>query len=181
MAVTDLPEGFAVDPELQRARSMRMVLIAMAAGALLALVLLAILALHYERPVLWLAAVAYVLVIVPADWAAWRVIRPPLLKADSASVIYASGFKTTRLPRAELQTIFQGQTFVSGRSGGWFRAYLFTRRGGKVAFAALEVWFSPADIAEFARRLNLPVRGDFSERVGDTVGMTAVAVSDRSY
>ena len=169
MTVSDLIDGFAVTPDPKRARDMRMVVIAaVGTGIALPLILVA-LGFAQRQPALLVAGPGFLLLSAASGWVLWRTLRPPVLKADSTSVTYVALFKTTRVPRAELAMIFQGQTYTGGRAAAWVRGYLFTVAGGKVSFAVPEVWFASEDLAEFARRLGLPLRGDFSQRVRDTV------------
>lgn len=169
MAVADLLDGFAVEPDPQRMRSMRMIVILAMAGGVVIAVSLVALAVYYKRSAFLVAGLGYLLLIAAADWFLWLAIKAQALKADSMSVTYTAANKTTQVPRSELSMIFKGQTYVRGRGGGWVRGYIFTAVGGKVAFAVPEVWFRSDDVAEFARRLGLPMRGDFSERVRDVV------------
>lgn len=169
MAVADLLDGFVAEPDPQRARSMRMILIAVVASGLVIVVALAVIGATSRQPVFLVIGLAYLLLLGPSGWAFWQAVKAPLLKADSMSVTYAADFKTTQVPRAELTMVFKGQTFSGGRVRAWIRGYLFTVAGGKVAFAAPEVWFRAEDMSEFARRVGLPMRGDFSLQVRDVV------------
>jgi hypothetical protein len=65
--------------------------------------------------------------------------------------------------------IFQGQVVQRGRYTAWVQSYVFGVANGKVMFAAPAVWFRPEDVAAFAERLGIPVRGDFTERVSGTI------------
>ncbi len=54
----------------------------------------------------------------------------------------------------------------------WFKSYLFVGRDGKIGIRAAEVAFLPEGIGEFAQRPGVPLRGDFSEKVKDTVDLS---------
>ena len=100
-------------------------------------------------------------------------VMPDPHRERAVRMLVIAAFKTTHVPRAELTMIFHGQTFTGGRAAAWLGSYLFTVAGSKVAFTVPEVWFSTEDLAEFARRLSLPVRGAFSQRVRDIVNESA--------
>lgn len=169
MAVADLLDGFVVEPDPQREQGMRMIAIAVVVSGFAIVLALAVVAGVNRQPILFIIGLAYLLLIGPTSWAFWRAVKPPVLNADSMSVTYAAAFKTTQVPRAELSMIFKGQTFAGGRARTWLRGYLFTVAGGTIAFTVPKVWFRSDDMAEFARRLGLPMRGDFSQRVHDVV------------
>jgi hypothetical protein len=108
-----------------------------------------------------------------SDLLVWRVLQPPVLKADSTSVVYKSGLKSTSVPRSELTLIFKGQVVQRGRYTAWVQSYVFAISAGKVMFAAPSFWFRSEDVDAFAERLGVPVRGDFTQRVTGVINEAA--------
>jgi hypothetical protein len=166
--ITDLPEGFQLDPK-QRVGFMRALAIGLAGSIVLIFIVFVYLAITNESAIYVLAGVAFVVVAAASDVLLWRVLRPPVLKADSATVTYKYGFQTVSVPRSELTMIFQGQVVQRGRYTAWVQSYVFGVGKGKVMFAAPAFWYRPEDIAAFAERLGIPVRGDFTRRVTGSI------------
>ena len=101
-------------------------------------------------------------------WPFRRFLKPPVLKADSAMITSVSHSRTVVVPRAELTMIFQGRVVQKARYTAWVQSYLFGIGRGKVMFSVPAWWFRPKDVAAFARRLGVPVRGDFTRGVTRT-------------
>jgi hypothetical protein len=79
------------------------------------------------------------------------------------------------MPRSNLALIYRGQYNQGGRKALWVKFYLFVARDGKIGIKAAAVDFFPEGVAEFAQRLDVPLRGDFSEKVKDTVDLPKTA------
>ena len=76
------------------------------------------------------------------------------------------------MPRSDLALIFRGQVLVRGRYSTWVKTYMFVGRDGKIGIQGPGLGYSPEGVAEFARRLDVPLHGDFSERVTGTVDLS---------
>jgi len=163
--ITDLPDGFQLDPKPRPVVFMRALAVGLAASLVLILVLFAYLAITYQKPIYLLAGVVFLVLAAGSDLLLWRVLQPLVLKADSTSVIYKSGFQSASVPRSELTLIFKGQVVQRGRYTAWIQSYVFAISAGKVMFAAPAFWFRSEDVDAFAERLGVPVRGDFTQRV----------------
>jgi hypothetical protein len=163
--ITDLPDGFQLDPKPRPVVFMRALAVGLAASLVLILVLFGYLAITYQKPIYLLAGVVFLVLAAGSDLLLWRVLQPLVLKADSTSVIYKSGFQSASVPRSELTLIFKGQVVQRGRYTAWIQSYVFAISAGKVMFAAPAFWFRSEDVDAFAERLGVPVRGDFTQRV----------------
>ena len=163
MAV-DLLDGFAAKPDRRRERAMRIAAIGVVGSGFAITLIFVGLAVAYRQPAFLAGGLGYLVLMAATDWIFWRAIKPPVLKADSTFVTYVAAFKTTRVQRAELSMIFKGQTAAT-RISSWLRSYLFTLSAGDIAIVVPAIWFQEADIADFARRLDVPLRGDFSRRI----------------
>jgi len=160
--ITDLPDGFQVEPKPKPPGFMRALAIGLATSTVLILVFFVYLAITFETPIYLLAGVVFMALAVVSDLLLWHSLQPPVLKADSVNV--------TSVPRSELTMIFQGQV-VQRRAPytAWVQSYVFGVGTGKVMFAAPALWFRPEDISAFAERLGIPVRGDFTQRVTGSI------------
>jgi hypothetical protein len=174
--VTDLPDGFQLEPKPRPVGLMRALAIGLAGSIVLILVLFVYLAITYGKPVYLLAGVVFMVVAAGSDLLLWRVLQPPVLKADSTSITYKYGFQSASLPRSDLTSIFKGQVVQRGRYTAWVQSYVFAVSAGKVMFAAPAFWFRSEDVDAFAERLGVPVRGDFTQRV--TGAITEPSVQD---
>ena len=171
--ITDLPDGFQLEPKQRPLAFMRALAIGLAGSMVLIIILFGYLAITYGKPIYLLAGVVFLVFAAGSDVLLWRVLKPPVLKADSVNVIYRSGFQATSVPRSELTMIFQGQVVQRARYTAWVQSYVFGVAKGKVMFAAPALWFQPEDIAAFAERLGIPVRGDFTQRVTGEINEAA--------
>lgn len=167
--ITDLLDGFQLEPKPQAVRALTIGTLVLAVADIASVLFLVVLSAIFRQPLMLLAAAAILLVGVAMQLLMRRVLRPPILKADSVSVTYNSGFKTVVVPRTDLTMIFKGQVVQKGRYTAWVQSYVFGVANGKVMFAAPAFWFRPEDVATFAERLGVPVRGDFTQRVTGTI------------
>jgi len=163
--ISDLPDGFQIEPKPRPVVFMRALAVGLASSLVLILVLFGYLAITYQKPIYLLTGVVFLVLAAGSDLLVWRVLQPPVLKADSTSVVYKSGFQSTSVPRSELTLIFKGQVVQRGRYTAWVQSYVFAISAGKVMFAAPSFWFRSEDVDAFAERLGVPVRGDFTQRV----------------
>jgi hypothetical protein len=118
----------------------------------------------------WPARLLFPAFIAATVMGIWYTFRPPVLKADAIEIIYNDHVNRQQMARSDLAFVFRG--LVSERSrlnDVWGKGYIFARSDGKVAVTLHTYWFSDDGIAEFARRIQVPVRGDFSVRVKDRV------------
>jgi hypothetical protein len=171
--ITDLPDGFQLEPKPRPVGVMRALAIGLASSTVLILVLFVYLTITYEKPIYLLAGAVFLVLAAGSDLLLWRVLQPPVLKADSTSVIYKSGFQSATVPRSDLTLIFKGQVVQRGRYTAWVQSYVFAISAGKVMFAAPAFWFRAEDVDAFAERLGVPVRGDFTRRVSGSINEAA--------
>jgi len=137
--------------------------------ALAAAIAFVLLTLQYPS-VSWPLRLLPLVLVVTGEPVAWFIIRPPLLKADALEVRCISPLYGRRMPRSDVGFVFRGQYFVQRRGGGMFeKSYVFATSDGTVGVWCASAWFSDEGITEFAGRLGVPVRGDFSARVRDRV------------
>jgi len=171
--ITDLPDGFQLEPKPRSVGFMRGLAIGLASSTVLILVLFVSLAVTYGKPIYLLAGAVFMALAAGSDLLLWRVLQPPVLKADSTSVVYKSGFQSVSVPRSELTLIFKGQVVQRARYTAWVQSYVFAVSAGKVMFAAPALWFRSEDVDAFAERLGVPVRGDFTQRVTGAISESA--------
>src|SRR5579859_6023464 len=171
--ITDLPDGFQLEPKPRSVGFMRGLAIGLASSTVLILVLFVSLAVTYGKPIYLLAGAVFMALAAGSDLLLWRVLQPPVLKADSTSVVYKSGFQSVTVPRSELTLIFKGQVVQRARYTAWVQSYVFAVSAGKVMFAAPALWFRSEDVDAFAERLGVPVRGDFTQRVTGAISESA--------
>jgi hypothetical protein len=115
----------------------------------------------------WIIAVAF---FVGSEWFVLSAIMPPRLKADAKQVSSIALLATQRMPRADLREIFRGQVLRKGSySKQWEKSYLFATSDGKIGMTFPASAFADDGVAEFAQRLDVPIRGDFSVQVKDRV------------
>jgi hypothetical protein len=71
-----------------------------------------------------------------------------------------------RILRFDLAFIFRGQMLRAVRAGSfWDKSYVFTSSDGTVRMWPWAFQFTDNGVAEFAQRLDVPLRGDFSVQV----------------
>jgi hypothetical protein len=77
------------------------------------------------------------------------------------------------MQRSEVAFIFRGQVAGKGRTRGTFyKSYVLAAADGTVGMSVSALVFTPDGTAQFAQRLQVPFRGDFSARVKDRVDPT---------
>jgi hypothetical protein len=105
---------------------------------------------------------------------AWYTFKPAALKADAMKISLLDGLDTTRMSRSDLAFIFRGQVLRPTRGAGyWDKSYIFAASDGTVWLTPKASGFTENGIVEFAGRLQVPVRGDFSVQVKDSVDPAA--------
>jgi len=169
-AIVDSPDGsITLPPNPARVRVLRLTfgvsaVLAFAAGA--GAVILS--GMNQRAPWwVWIIAVAF---FIGSERFVLSAITPPRLKADAMQVSSVAMMATQRMPRADLRQIFRGQVLLKGRYGKqWAKSYLFVKSDGKVGMTFPATAFADDGVAEFAQRLDVPIRGDFSVQVKDRV------------
>jgi hypothetical protein len=167
--ITDLPDGFQLEPKPRPVGFMRALAFGLAGSIVLIFIVFVYLAITNAQPIYVLGGFVFILVAAASDLLLWRVLQPPVLRADSTSVTYKYGFQSASMPRSDLTLIFKGQVVQRGRYTAWVQSYVFAVSAGKVMFAAPAFWFRSEDIDAFAERLGVPVRGDFTQRVSGAI------------
>jgi hypothetical protein len=122
----------------------------------------------------WPLRVLPLAVILPVELLMWYVIKPPVLKADAMEIRSPAPLFRHRMLRSDLALIYRGQFKERGRKAIWVKYYLFVARDGKVGIKAPALAFFPEGMAEFAQRLDAPMRGDFTEKVRDPFGLSKI-------
>jgi len=170
--VVDLPDGsFELRPDPRVVRQTKRALgyyAVVSTGFSAALVVWAL----TQPRIPWLYALLPLVVSISIDLFAWYVIKPPILTADATEVSSVAPMSRKRMPRSDLALILRGQVLAQGRRSTWFKSYLFVARDGKIGIQAPALAFLPDGVAEFSRRLAVPLRGDFTEKVKGTVNLS---------
>jgi len=103
----------------------------------------------------------------------WYAIKLPSLKADTTKVSVLDGPDTKRMLRSDLGFIFRGQVLRPVRYNSFRdKSYVFAASDGKVWLTPWAESFIDGGVVEFAQRLQVPIRGDFSVKVKDRVDPT---------
>jgi hypothetical protein len=76
------------------------------------------------------------------------------------------------MPRSALALIYRGQFKEQGRKATWVKYYLFVARDGKIGLKAPALAYLPEGVSDFAQRLGVPLRGDFTEKVTRAVDLS---------
>jgi len=121
----------------------------------------------------WLVLLGAFAVFGATEWFFWMAIKPPTLKADALEITSVATLVKQRMPRSDLKSIFRGQVFLQGRSSYWDKSYLFVAPDGKIGLTCSATGFTTDGMTEFAQRLGVPIRGDFSVQVKDRVDPTS--------
>jgi hypothetical protein len=169
-AIVDLPDGsFQILPNARAARFARLLAIyGVVVTVGLGLVLPVVAAARHQGGMLFFGLVLLALAI-GLSWLLWSVSKLPALKADRVEVSCPVRFNDQRIRRSALALVFRGQVLRRGRYSTWLKSYLFVDRDGKVAISVPELWYSAADMAAIAQRLDVPLRGDFTEKVQGSI------------
>jgi hypothetical protein len=173
-AIVDLPDGsFELPPNPKIVRQLKLIIGASTLLSIGAWVAFVVLTLNIPQ-IPWPIRLLPFLFIVPTEWFAWTAIRPPVLKADAMEISSVAPLSRQRMARSDLRLIFRGQLQRPGRYGGkfWDKSYIFVASDGKVGLSCSPVQFTEEGIAQFAQRLHVPVRGDFSTQVKDRLDPT---------
>jgi len=170
--VVDLPDGsFELRPDPKSARQLKLLLgyyAFVSTGLSAAFVVWAL----TQPRIPWQFGVLPVVVSISLDLFAWYIIRTPVLNADALEVSSIAPLMRQRMPRSDLAMIFRGQVLIRGRRSTWVKTYLLVARDGKVGIKAPAPMYLHEGVAEFARRLAVPLRGDFSEKVKGAVDLS---------
>jgi hypothetical protein len=105
----------------------------------------------------------------------WFAIRLPTLKAGPTEVKVVDPWGSPqRMLRSDLAFIFRGQMLRAVRGGSfWDKSYVFASSDGTVRMWPWAFQFTDKGVAEFAQRLDVALRGDFSVQVKDRVDPAA--------
>jgi hypothetical protein len=118
----------------------------------------------------WPALVGVIVVFGATEWFFFKSTSGPTLKADALNISSVQPLLKQRMQRADLESIFRGQLFAQTRSGSyWFKSYLFVTPDGKIGIKLSASDFTADGMAEFAQRLQVSMRGDFTLQVKDRV------------
>jgi hypothetical protein len=133
-------------------------------------------------PVLALAGIGvttYVMVLVPAQWKAdlalmaflgggalvcWFSFQPPVVRVTGAQVVVPAWPTRQRIARSDLASIFRGQG-TWGRYKAWTPLYFLVTQDGTPQIALLAESFTDEGMADLAKRLQVPIQGDFTTKV----------------
>jgi hypothetical protein len=127
-----------------------------------------------NRQIPWPALILGVVIFIVGEFFLWNAIKPPYLKADAMEISCISPLSRLRMPRTDLGFIFRGQVVGVGRYANvWSKVYIFALADGKIGFQTPSIGFIDEGVAEFAQRLQVPIRGDFSVQVKDRVDPTS--------
>ena len=170
--IIDLPDGsFELPPDPRQVRKLRRFIGAYGVFSIGIWAAIVAWILTQPRRIPWpLLAIPFV-VSFAVDLILWYGVRPPVLKADAMDVRSVGPLFRQQMPRSDLALIFRGQVLVRSRHSSWVKTYLFVGRDGKICIQP-GLAYSPEGIAEFARRLGVPLRGDFSEKVKGTFDLS---------
>jgi hypothetical protein len=171
--IVDLPDGsFMLLPDPRSVRQLRRLIGAYGVFSVVLWAAIVAWILTMPRRVPWpLLAVPFV-VTIAADLFMWYAIKPRVLKADAMEVTSPSPLFRQRMPRSDLAMVYRGQYKERDRKATWVKYYLFVARDGKIGLKAPALAYLPEGVADFAQRLGVPLRGDFSEKVKDTVDLS---------
>ncbi len=121
-------------------------------------------------PLRLLLAVAFLAFFGASEWVLWAAIQPPVLRADAMEVTCTARFDRQRMQRSDLAFIYRGQVKPKRQPRGpWAKSYIFAATDGRVGISCSQLIFTPDGMTQFAQRLQIPIRGDFSVQVTDRV------------
>jgi hypothetical protein len=104
---------------------------------------------------------------------AWYSLKPPAVKANAMEVSIVSRLYPQRMSRSELAFIFRGQVLRRGQYNTfWDKSYIFAASAGEVRMSCSASELLDDGVAQFAQRLEVPIRGDFSVKVNYQIGPT---------
>jgi hypothetical protein len=168
--IVDQPDGsFVLPPNPKVVRQLQLIMGASAVASLGAWIALVLTVLNIPQ-IPWPVRFAPFVFFAATEWFAWNAVKPPVLKADSMEVSCVAKWNRQRMTRADLALIFRGRVRRPGLySKVWDKRYLFVASDGKVGLSCSPVHFTEDGIAQFAQRLDVPVRGDFSAQVKDRI------------
>jgi hypothetical protein len=172
--IIDSPDGsFGIKPKPERVRTFRLIFAAGGASVILIGVgFLVASVMSPESQVLFRLIGIFALVMGVAEAVfVSRLVIPDGIAADANEVCYQALVGSRRLARSDLSFILRAKTWAASRYGGgdWAPSYVFVRRDGGAAISCSAAWFAEESISEFAGRLQVPLRGDFSVQVKDRV------------
>ena len=166
MRIVDLPDGsFVLSPDPKVVLRQRLLIGAVSVvvfGSGVAFIALGVTVGQIPWPVLVGAGVLF----AGTEVFLLRSTKAPTLRADAQEISSTSTLVKQRMPRSDLKSIFRGQVYLqTNRTSYWDKSYLFVGSGGKVGVTCSASGYPVGGMEEFARRLGVPVRGDFSVQV----------------
>jgi hypothetical protein len=171
--VVDLPDGsFQLPPDPKSVRQLRRLIRAYGVFSVGLWAAVVAWILTMPRRVPWPLLVLPFVVTIAVALFMWYVIKPRVLKADAMEVTSPSPLFRQRMPRTDLAFIYRGQFKERERKATWVKYYLFVAHDGKIGLKAPALAYLPQGAVDFAQRLGVPLRGDFSEKVKDTVDLS---------
>jgi hypothetical protein len=173
--VVDLPDGsFELPPDPRAVRRLRRVIGAY--GVFSVGVWAAVVAwiLTMPRHLPWPILAFPFVVTIAVSLFMWYGVKPRVLKADAVDIASPSPLPLLRqrMPRSDLALIYRGQFKERDRKATLVKYYLFVARDGTIGLKAPALAYLPEGVADFAQRLGVPLRGDFSERVQDPIDLS---------
>ena len=171
--VVDLPDGsFELLPDPRPMRRLKLILGTSAVFNVgLAVAWLGWTTLWMPR-IPWLPRLLPLAFILIFESLVWSALRPAVLRVDAMEIRSSVLRYRQRMPRSDLELIYRGQFKERSRKVIWVNFYLFVAHDGKVGLKVAAGSFLPEGMAELARRLGVPSRGDFSEKVKGTVDLS---------
>jgi hypothetical protein len=94
----------------------------------------------------------------------WFSLQPPMVKVTAEHVSVPDWPLRQRIPRSDLAYIFRGQAAL-GRYRAWQPAYFLVTRDGTPRVTIPAEDFTDDGLTELARRLQVPIQGDFTAQV----------------
>lgn len=89
-------------------------------------------------------------------------------------ITYDDRVNLQQMSRSEMSFVLRCQVSERSRMGDvWGKGYVLAGSDGRVGVILHTYWFSDDRITEFAQRLKVPIRGDFTVRVKDRVDPTS--------
>jgi hypothetical protein len=171
--VVDLPDGsFELPPDPRAVRRLRRFIGAYGVFSVGVWATVVAWILTMPRRVPWPILAFPFVVTIAVDLFIWYGVKPRVLKADAMEVTSPSPLFRQRMPRSDLALIYRGQYKEQGRKATWVKYYLFVARDGEIGLKAPALAYLPEGIADFAQRLGVPLRGDFTQKIQGPVDLS---------
>ncbi len=97
---------------------------------------------------------------------AWFGLQPPVVRVTAEYVTCPDWPFRQRIPRSDLAYVFRGQAVVHARYGGfWQSAYFLVTKDDTPRVTISAEDFTDGGMIELAKRLQAPIKGDFTAKV----------------